>query len=501
MSKASTSAEAEAAVQFAGNLRLVAKAIGLRTSKRQDQILEIMSEPGAWLAVRTCHGIGKTWVAAAIVCCFLPAFPGSMVVTTAPTASQVRDLLWMEVNRIYRSSVIPLGGDCKTVRWDIEPGWFAVGLSTRQPENMQGRHGGRMLFVLDEAAGVRPEIWLAIRSMTGGEDARCLAIGNPTRRTGDFASCFKDPRWKRMHINWREAPNITGEMRIPGGCTQAWVDDMARKFGVTSAIYMSRVEGEFPADDTDVIVPWSWIASAQEPERDLQALAHGPVRVGVDVARYGTNWSIICVRQGARVIDRERYQKMSIPELARRVALVAERHQVEPGNIAVDDTGVGGGVVDLLNEACFPARVRAFNFGGKADDENHYADAATEVYWRLRLALDPEGVMPLALPEDDTLADDLQRRYNLTDKGKMKVESKDEFAKRNPAGRSPDDGDALVLTYATPEPAPADYRQPWGDDKADSRASAAIAATFSDRAGNGEDEDETEEESEDGGTD
>jgi hypothetical protein len=287
-------------------------------------------------------------------------------------------------------------------------------------------------------------------------------------------------------------------MHIPGGCTMAWVEDMARKFGRDSAIFKSRCEAEFPDDDVSSIIPWSRVAAAMEPGRQEAAMAVPPgqdLHMGVDVARFGRVYSVLTVRDGPRILERERYNRAALTETAGRVIAMAEKYLVEPEAIAIDDTGVGGGVTDMLNERFYPRVVKAFNFGAKAEDEAHYDDAVTEIYWRLRDALDPDNAGALALPagtpEADDLANQLLRQYKLTSKGRMKMESKDDYQKRNPEGKSPDDADSLALTYATPAVKAADVASPWGDDKTDGKDKAALDAAF----GRGEvsEEDENEE--------
>jgi len=493
-------ADRKAARALQQDMSLAAETLlGIRLSRNQKRMLKNLSKPGAWVTVRTCHGIGKTYAAAAAVCAFLVTHPGSKVISTAPTGRQVRDLLWMEINTMFQNAPSHLGGECKTVRWDMEPGWFAVGIATKEPENIQGRHGDHILFVLDEAAGVGPKIWLAIRTMATGVDARCLAIGNPTRVTGDFAATFKESRWVPMKIGWREAPNVTGEMHIPGGATAAWVEDMARRFGRDSAIFKSRCEAEFPDDDVDSIIPWSRVAAAMEETRQEAALEVPPgtdLKMGVDVARFGRAYTVITVRDGPRILLRHRHNRAATTETAGQVIAQAAKFNVEPENIAIDDTGVGGGVTDMLNERFYPRKVRAFNFGAKADDEEHFDDAVTEIYWRLRTALDPEKkdalALPAGTPDADDLANQLLRQYKLTSKGRMKMESKDDYQKRHPEGRSPDDADALALTYAKPADRAADIGSAWGDDQADAKDKAALDAVFN-RGHHGEDEDENEE--------
>src|SRR5262245_64801885 len=136
------------------------------------------------VAVKACHASGKTYVAAVAVLWFVTRFRDGIVVTTAPTWTQVEKLLWGEIHRAAQSSRIAFPQLNKT-ELRIGPGNYAIGLSTDQGVRFQGFHG-RILIVIDEAPGVKADIWEAIEGIRAGGDGRGLARGKPRSRRGPF---------------------------------------------------------------------------------------------------------------------------------------------------------------------------------------------------------------------------------------------------------------------------------------------------------------------------
>ncbi len=438
--------------------------LGLKLWSKQKEILRLMSTPRMRLAVRTGHGVSKTHAAAALVNCFLPLHRPCRVITTAPGWSQVRDLLWAELRTIHRDAPQPLGGHPDTTRWELGPDWFAVGVSTTEADRMQGRHSPHVLIIFDEASGVSPEIWEAAESLMSGDDARWLAIGNPTDPQSEFAKCFTDPLWTKMHISCLEAPNITGEMEIPGAVTQEWINEMASKWGADSPIYQARVLGQFPPDDVQSVIPWSWIVKAQARETDIAILVPRRI-IGVDVARFGADRTTWVIRDDWKILFMETKNKSPTTETIGRTIQLAKEFSVAPRDICVDDTGVGGGVTDGLTER-FEASVTPVNFGALAEDKEHFANRGAELIWRIREHLDPEPREgqgeQLCLPDDSEIAQELGRRYAIDSKGRIILEKKQDLNGR--IGRSPDKADALALTYAVESLSIADLSAPWGDE-------------------------------------
>ena len=414
-------------------------------------------------AVRSCHGAGKSWSAARVGISYLCAFPGSIVVTTAPTGRQVKMILWQEWRRAVKASKRPIGGELLKVEHRMADGWYAFGFATDIPENFQGIHARHILVIADEAAGIAPNVAEAIDSLLTSENARLLAIGNPTDPNGWFAGLFKDPGVTKIHIAAFDTPNftvfgiteediaegtweqkITGPLPYPELVTPAWVAERYRKWGPTSPMYIARVRGDFPEAGDNTLIPLSWVEAAME--RWYEMPEGEPREMGVDVARFGGDESAIAYRAGRKVVKLEAWRKQDTMETAGRAR--AGRAEFGACMIKVDAIGYGAGVVDRLQEQREP--VVGIEVSRAPIDEERFADLTSELWWNLREMLNPDPLAnpnPIALPPDDELLGQLtSRRYSYTSRGQVKVESKDEMKRRGLP--SPDRADAVVLAFA-----------------------------------------------------
>jgi phage terminase large subunit len=177
-----------------------------RPWSKQVEILESVRD-NPRTSVRACHGVGKSWVAAATCLWFLHTREPAIVLTTAPSRRQVKQVLWREIRRAQRAAGLP--GEVGEVSIELSEETFALGLATNEPERFQGFHGENLLIVVDEASGVAEEIFEAMEgAMTSGH-ARLLLIGNPTRVAGQFyESHHTDPAYTRIHIGAEMSPNF-----------------------------------------------------------------------------------------------------------------------------------------------------------------------------------------------------------------------------------------------------------------------------------------------------
>ena len=165
-------------------------------------------------AVRSCNGPGKTFTASDIALAFLLNMTPAIVVTTAPTFRQVRDVLWQEIRGKYETYLAPIMGgiECQQTRLEIAPGWFMVGLSPDSGVALQGLHQANILIIFDEAPGVRPEIVQAANTLMASGNAHMLWIGNPLSSSGHFYNAFRPGSgWNPIHISCEMTPNFTGE--------------------------------------------------------------------------------------------------------------------------------------------------------------------------------------------------------------------------------------------------------------------------------------------------
>ncbi|MDA1280260.1 MAG: hypothetical protein O3B95_09535 [Chloroflexi bacterium] len=417
--------------------------LGARPWAKQIEIIEATRDHHR-VAVRSCNGSGKTYVAAHIVLWWLMCHTDAVVITTAPTGHQVRNILWREIRRAHHKNADLIGG--KLLRTTLELGdkHFAQGLSTDTPERFQGFHEGHILFVVDEASGVREGIFEAIEGSMTSADAKVLLLGNPTSLKGTFYEAFHKRRglWKTIHISAFDTPNLQqNSVEIPSLVTPQWVADAETNWGKESYLYQVRVLGEFPTESEDTLIPLRLIEAAVQRKFALLDDDDGQVELGVDVARFGSDKTAICVRRNNVVIALESFTHQDTMSTAGRVALAAKTHSAS--TIRIDEIGIGAGVVDRLRELKTPG-VEGVNVARRAGNTEHYSNLRAELYDGLRERFQEERV---SIPDDSELISQLAFvRYSFSSSGQMKIESKDDLRARG--DRSPDLADAVMLAFA-----------------------------------------------------
>lgn len=413
-------------------------------------------------AVRSCHGIGKTFTAAMCILWFLYTHPKAIVLSTAPTWRQVEKLIWKEIRSAYRESVVPLGGNLlpKTPELHlIHDEWYAAGLSTNEPDRFQGFHEEHILVIVDEAAGVNLEIYEAIEGILTSSGARLLLIGNPTAIGTPFYDAFvKNIGYKTFHVSAFDTPNFTAygitpediasdtwqkkvkEIPYPRLITPQWVSDRYKAWGELSAPYQVRVMGNFPQQGEDTLIPLLWIELAME--RWDETPEDKPVQLGVDVAAFGSDKTVIAVRKGKKLSALNVYSQKNTRETAGLVLQFARENDTR--KIAVDEIGVGRGVVDSLEEDGYYGV--GVNVAERSRDPERYHNLRAELWYSFREMLDPDKE-PIALPPDDELLSELASvKYKVDSRGAIQIESKEDMKKR--LGHSPDRADAAVLAFS-----------------------------------------------------
>ena len=171
------------------------------------------------VAVRSCNGSGKTFTAALATLWWLCAHDEAMVITTAPTERQVKDLLWREIRHLHGKNPEAIGGKLTSTRLELSDKRFAYGFSTDTAGRFQGFHSGNILVIVDEAAEMREFIFDAIFGCLTSENAKMLMIGNPSSLAGTFYDAFHKnrSRWKTIHISAFDTPAFRTEVGEGGG--------------------------------------------------------------------------------------------------------------------------------------------------------------------------------------------------------------------------------------------------------------------------------------------
>lgn len=412
-------------------------------------------------AVRSCHGIGKTFTAAMCILWFLYTHEKSIVLSTAPTWRQVEKLIWKEIRAAYRDAVIPLGGSLAPKTPELHlifNEWYAAGLSTNEPDRFQGFHEEHILVVVDEAAGVNIGIFEAIEGILTSTGARLLLIGNPTSIGTPFYDAFMKPGFKTFHVSAFDTPNFTHagitqgdiangtwqdkakEIPYPRLITPHWVADRYKTWGENSAPYQVRVMGNFPQQGEDTLIPLLWIELAMERWEDTPEGSYK--KLGVDVAAYGSDKTVIAELRGLKIMPLNVYSQKNTRETAGLV--ISHAKETGTRNINVDEIGIGRGVVDSLEEEGYENV--GVNVAEKSHDIERFHNLRAELWWNLRERLDPDKE-PIALPCDDELLSELASvKYKVDARGAIQIESKEDMKKR--LGHSPDRADAVVLACA-----------------------------------------------------
>lgn len=421
--------------------------LGFHPWSKQVQVMESVRDHQR-TSVRACHGVGKTAVAARIVLWFLATRPNSRVITTAPTWAQVEQLLWREIRaavaRAHDTGKSTLFPKPSATKLELGDQWFAIGLSTNEPERFQGHHADHILLVVDEASGVDERIFEAAEGFLTADGAKVLLIGNPTRIGGTFHRSFTSGRavWNTIHISALDSPNYTGES-VPADVARSlpardWATERAREWGEGSPMYEVRVLGNFPSDAEDTVIPLIRVEQAQQRELPEPHVDQEVTVIACDVARFGSDETVITQRIGQQVRILETVVGKPTTRTSGRIAEYAKPF-LPHVRFVVDDPGVGGGVTDQLRAQGF--EVVAFKGGEQAHRPLDFPNRRSELWFEAAAQLED-----IDLDDDEQLAADLTApRYSYDLKMRRVVERKDETKKR--LGRSPDRGDAVLLTF------------------------------------------------------
>lgn len=395
------------------------------------------------VAVRSGHGVGKTTLEAWALLWFLFTRPFPKVPCTAPTRQQLHDILWAEAAKwLERAPALkPYFEWQKTriVQRQNPERWFAVARTSNRPENLSGFHEEHLLFIVDEGSGVADPIYEAIEGALTTQDAKLLICGNPTKNSGEFHDAF----FKNRSLYWSRKVACADSKRVD----PAYRERLVKKYGENSDIVRVRADGEFAKAEPDAFIPLELVEAATM----LEIEPGGPIEIGVDVARFGDDETVLAARVGMKQVRLDAYQGQDTMATVGRTISMAKELMREFGQpkcvVKVDDDGVGGGVTDRLREvireeSLYIDVIDCHN-GGIPDDKEHYEDWGTESWARLRDLL-REG--EIELTNDEDLVGQLStRKYGLTSKGKIKLETKKEMKKRGL--RSPDRADAVVLAF------------------------------------------------------
>jgi hypothetical protein len=405
------------------------------------------------LAAATGHGVGKSTLVSWIVLWAFATAPDTRGVVTANTETQLKTKTWAELGKWFNlfigrdsfyltaTALLPRASDRERT-WRIDQ----VPWSEKNTEAFAGMHnkGKRLLLIMDEASAIPDIIWEVAEGALTDSDTEIiwLAFGNPTRNTGRFRECFTGGRfaayWDTKQLDSRTV-SITNKTQL-----NRWVE----AYGEDSDFCRIRVKGEFPRHGEMEFISAADVDAAML--RDVTTSITDPLSLGCDVARYGSNESVLALRKGrdARTIPWQYFRGLNTVELATRIQ--DAHHTYSMDGIFIDGGGVGGGVVDNVRQM----HLHAFEvqFGARDDVGGYVTGNEGEKYANKRAAM--WGAMRAwiktgAIPNDPELKAQLVGpTYTFNVRNEILLESKEEMMRRGV--ESPDRADALALTFAYP---------------------------------------------------
>lgn len=421
-------------------------------------LMELAENPK--VAIKSGQGVGKTGLEAVALLWFLCCYPYPRIVATAPTKQQLHDVLWSEVSKWMSKS--PLLSEIlkwtKTYIYMVgnEKRWFAVARTATKPENMQGFHEDNMLFIVDEASGVADPIMEAILGTLSGENNKLLLCGNPTRTSGTFFDAFNADRaiYKCHTVSSADSPRTNKDN----------IKSLIRKYGEDSNVVRVRVKGEFPKQEDDVFIMLSIVEHCTMIDLPEDKTINR-ISFGVDVARYGNDETVIAKNVGGKITLPVSFRGQSlmttVGKIVQQYREVIKEYPTYRGKIFVniDDCGLGGGVTDRLEEVKAEEKLSRMvivpvNAAAKVPDDvvedGKGKVKACEIYENMTTYLwgtvkDRMTLEEINLENDNELVAQFScRKYRLTSRGRMLLESKEEMKKRGI--ESPDRADAVALS-------------------------------------------------------
>lgn len=410
-------------------------------------------------AVSSGHGIGKSALVSWIIWWGLSTFEDCKIIVTANTKGQLDTKTQPEVSKWFRMALnsdwfevnvasikVTETGHDRTWRCDFNP-W-----SEENSSAFAGAHnkGKRIIMIMDEASEIASIISEEVgRGAMTDENTEILwfKFGNPTLNSGDFYNCVhgnQRHRWLTFVIDSRTVEGVnTKEIA-------EWETD----YGEDSDFFRVRVRGLPPRAASGQYIDLGLIQAAQH--RPARSLSDDPLVAGVDFAWGGADDNVVRFRKGfdARTIppikvkgELTRSPAVMIGKLSDVLSKTYNGNKVSM--LFLDSAGIAGPIAQRLRELGF-TNIMEVNFGQDSIDPK-YAYRRDEMWGKMKSWLQDGG----AIDKDPGLEADLSKPILVSDRlQRIKLEPKDvmqkRLAKMGVDASSPDDGDALALTFAVP---------------------------------------------------
>jgi len=421
------------------------------------------SEPDLWqrdvlmnfankqrVAMQASKGVGKSTVLSWCIWNFLLTRPHPKIAVTSISADNLADSLWSEMSKwSSRSPLIKEMFEVTKTKIFLKESpetWFCSARSwsksadtSQQANSLAGLHADYMLFVIDEVGGVPDAVMAAAEAaLSSGIETKLLIAGNPTHLEGPLYRAATSERhlWHLVKISSDpDNPNRSTRVSIQ------WAKEQIEKYGKDNNWVKVNVFGEFPSSSLNTLMGVDDVERALGRHLLEDQYNFSQKRLGVDVARFGDDRTVIFPRQGLAAFTPVEMRGARSNEIAARVMAAKAKWNSEI-EMVDGSGGWGSGVVDsLLQAGCSPLEI---SFSGKPID-NRYFNKRAEMWFLMAEWIKRGGALP-RIPE---IVKELTTVQYTFQNGKFRLEEKAQVKER--IGISPDYADALALTFAIPD--------------------------------------------------
>lgn len=409
--------------------------IGATPDDIQGDILTSVAE-NQLTSVRSGHGIGKSALQSWLIYWFMCTRPFPKIPCTAPTKHQLHDILWAEVAK-WRTKAIQ-----SEIEWTQEKlymksnpeNWFAVPRTATQPDALQGFHADHLLYIIDEASGVKDVVFEPVLGSLSTQDAKLIMCGNPTQLSGFFFDSHNKNRsiYRTFKVSGENSKRVSKD----------YIQMIIDMYGLDSDVYRVRVAGEFPKAMPDSFIQLDWVedCSLKVPGKTYTV---DRIDIGVDVARYGDDETVINT-----IFDKKYQQPFHIlhhndtMQVTGNVVQIVESLRSKyigiPIHIKIDCDGLGVGVYDRLKEikqqnGWTTVKLYECHFGGaggknKKEEPVEFSNSTGLMWGLLREKLKRKEIE--LIYDDKQITQLSNRKYRINSDGKIELERKEEMKKR-----------------------------------------------------------------------
>lgn len=404
------------------------------------------------VSVKSGHGVGKSALESWIIWWYISTRPYPKILCTAPTKHQLHDILWAEVSKWKRNSK-SLDKDFEWTSEKIylkgsQEEWFAIARTSNKPDALQGTHAEHVLIIIDEASGVPDIVFEPVLGSMSTIDAKLLMCGNPTQLAGFFYESHTTKRelYKTHTIDGSKCERVD----------KNYVQTIIDMFGKDSDVYRVRVAGEFPKSNPDSFIGLDIIRTEKKVIDVVES-----IDLGVDVARYGDDESVVATTYNKSQVERLNVFKHNdtmklTGQIVNIIKMLNLKYPLVIVRVKIDCDGLGVGVYDRLKEVIVEKNLKAkaieCHFGGKGgkvsyDEPIEYYNSTGIMWGTLRSKLKNNEI---TIPNNEELIKQItNRKYFINSDGTIKLERKEDMKKRNV--HSPDRADAVVLSLYEPQ--------------------------------------------------